>query len=520
MRLYTDDTKTVFIEHKGKLLNWGLLVTPNGWKGTPESLFVEINAYWDTLPAASQDGLYKAYTRAREAIAQNSSDSARMCTALQDRMAAVIDTYHPFEAVAAVVREAKIVYPDNVDVDYDSNSDRKCREMTYTKSEYFDLVVLATILRSVLPIWNMFRAYASSLDRTKSGNVSPVYVDIDTLRTLKYTEFISCPVMNRLETYVRVSAENLRQKSDAGTQMSSAVAGPGSAEVPHYLLASAIANKLITAPVNDSRGNINLITSIYLKVSQDCDHLNTKFEVKVGERTDRRMGGEDDDKIGYLEGYGARQRVSDLVYVVNEVFMEDYRQLRMHIDPDIPASVVKRLLDSHHKTQLHISDVQQELMKWIYSLAGQPRATDDVSRLATLSAIAVSQAALLLWGFPELAAWLSCNAVECDEMGDTPMHQLPADLRERLAAIYSYSRNSYQRQARGSKCQQISAGANAIDELCNLIANYKWEMSATEDALSLLKTTAGAYKIPENLKSQLAELLLIIDRKREIYYPC
>lgn len=521
MRLYTDDTRTVFIEHKGKILNWGDLTTPNGWKGTPSALFVEINAYWDTLSNASQDGLFKAYARAREAITQNSTDSAAMCSALQDRMGAIIDAYHNFEAVAATVREAKIEYPENVAVDYDSNSDRKRREMTYTKPEYFDLVVVTTILRTALPVWNMFRSYVSALSQSKSGNVSSVYVDIDTLRTLKYTDFINCPAMVRLETYVRAVADNLRQNSDSSAEMTSTVAGPGSAEVPHYLLASAIANKLITAPVNDARMNINLITSLYIKIKQDCEHLHGKFEVKVGERTDRRMGGEDDDKIGYLEGYSARQKVSDLPYVVNEVFMEDYRQLRAHIEPNVPVAVVKQLLESHQKVQLHISDVQLYLVKWIYSLAGMPRTIDDVSRLATLSGFAVSQAALLHWGFPNLAVWLSCNAIELDETIDTPLHQIQPALRAQLGEIYSYSIRTFTRAARGApKCHHTPAGVMAIDELCNLIANYRWEVSATDEALALLKTTNGAYKIPNDIKSELAELLLILDRKYEIYYPC
>lgn len=521
MKLFADEVRTVFIEHKGEELNWGDLTTPNGWKGEPNDLFVEINAYWETMSSAQQDGLFEAYKRVRDCIVRHCTDSAAMCTALQDRIPAIVDMYHPFDAVAASVREAHIEYPDNVDMDYDSNSDRKRRELTYIKSEYFDLVVLTTILRSVLPIWNMYRSYATALAQNKNGSVSSVYVDIDTLRTMKYTNFINCAAMERLETYVRALADNLRSNTDDNAEMTSTVAGPGSAEIPHYLLASAIANKLITAPVNDARDNVSLISSLHIKIKQDCDHLKDKFDVKVAVRTDRRMGGEEDDKIGYLEGYSSRQRVSDLVYVTNEVFMEDYRALRLNIDPDIPASVVKRLLDSHIKMQLHVSDVQLYLIKWIYSLAGQPRAADDVSRLAILSAFAASQGALLHWGFPDLAVWLSCNAVECDETSDTPMQRIPADLAEKFSEIYGYSRTIYTRSARGApKSQQVAAGILAIDELCNLIANYKWEVSATDDALQLLKTKNGTYEIPSNIKSQLAELIMIIDRKRENYFTC
>lgn len=521
MIIYADSVKSVFIEHRGKELNWGDLKTPNNWKGKPNDLFVEINAYWKTMSSAQQDGLFEAYQRARDAITHHDGDSAQMCVALQDRIPAIVDKYHPFDEVAASVREMHIEYPNNVDEDYDSNSDRKRREMTYIRSEYFDLVVLTTILRSVLPVWNMFRAVASAMSQGKDGGISPVYIDIDTLRTLKYSNFINCPAMNRLETYVRVVAENLRSNSDFNPELTSTVAGPGSAVIPHYLLASAIANKLITAPVNEARDNVNLITSLHIKIKQDCDHLKDKFPEKVSERTDRRMGGEEDDKIGYLEGYGSRQRVSDLVYVTNEVFMEDYRSLRMHIDPDIPASVVKRLLESHQKVQLHISDVQLYLLKWVYSLAGQPGAIDDVSRLATLSGFAATQAALLHWGFPDLAVWMSCNAVEQDETSDTPMQRIPADLLEKFNGIYGYSRTIYSRAARGpQRSQQVSAGAMAIDELCNLIANYRWEIVATDDALQLLKTQKGTYQIPTNIKSQLAEVLMIIDRKRENYFQC
>jgi hypothetical protein len=193
MRIAVSESGAIEVIHKDSRIYCGDFKRPSSWKHKPEDLFKEINKYWSLLHIEEQNKIYEVYAD-MSALFSSERDPRVTMRGVQDIMVRLLDDLHPFDLMSEFVSTLDISIPDTAMADFDDSDGRKHRELTYIKSEYFDLVVSTIILRTILPVWNVFK------DSQKvSETESKIYADMDVLRTLRYTDFIFSPPMHRLQ---------------------------------------------------------------------------------------------------------------------------------------------------------------------------------------------------------------------------------------------------------------------------------------------------------------------------------
>ena len=360
-------------------------------------LLFDINGYWASKPEEWQDDAFECYGRILKVI-DSTRDGSSLSPALVPLVAELMDVYHDLDDVADYMEDVKLVYPPSVPEYFDSAQGRHHRVLTYTKKEYYGLACLTVALRAMLPVWTGYRAALP-----KDMERSRVYIELEILRTLKDSRMSEHDFMQRLAEYVG----GVYASIDHSSELSSIVTGIGSSDIPNYLFASAICNKLTTTMLNaPSDSNTSLVTAMYTKVKQDAQHLADKLGTKVLVRNDNRMG-DDDDKIGYFESFSARQRVANDIIIGNQVYLYRHQKVRADLDPDIPKALVATCLDSFIKMGRDVPilggdnrlPLHQTLVQWVMSPVLMPRAIPNINRKAMLRAMAITQAALFTWGF-------------------------------------------------------------------------------------------------------------------------
>lgn len=494
------------VVHNGKELHFGVFIAPNGWGHTPTELFVEINMFWAAQSAARQDEIFKCYEEIEQLFSRE-SNSGKICIALQQMVIPLLDVYHSTELVSAFANKIDIEYPTNAEDEFNSNDARKHREMTYLRHEYFDLAVIAIILRTLLPVWNMFRECLEG-DASKKASA---YIDLEILRTIKYTEFGACHQMMRLLSYTTATYKC----QDGSGELSSIVSGLGSVSIPDYIFASALSNKLITTPLSANKAGTTLISAIFNKVKQDCNHLGEKFPQRVRHRLDNRMGDED-DKIGYLESYAVRQEASNDVYLLSQIYLYDYRKARADLDPTIPPKLVAECLKSFSSVNFNkhvpimggnnLLPVHQTVVQWVLSPIVSPRTIPFIDRRAMINAMAITQAALIHWELHGLARTL-CYMLEPSDEDDmiTPMLPVDTALKAKIEKAYPY----WRKEKNKDTAKNMYPALISIEEYCLLLIGRKWNVVATDEVKELLKFKDGDRVIDMHIKSEIASLFIM-----------
>lgn len=520
MRIYVEPkNRSLCIEHKGVILNYGkfkphvskqnltkseLKSYGDVQKKHTEAVFKELNGFWDTLPDHEHQEMFSLYEEFLDEYAIIASGAERAAM-LEDTVRKLVDKYHNFADMSDFMKTQHIDYPDTVHDKFESRFNSKSKDTTYLTHEYFDLACLAVIFRSVYPLWMMALKVNSSSDAKDKA-----FFEYDLLRSLRKTKLISHPATMRLFEFVEAVCVKVKAHESIG----SVVAGFGTADIPYYLFATAIIDKLAIREVNAFADRGNLISTIYTRVETEAGKLGDRFQ-PLRERVNRG-GSSDDDKIGYLETYSVRQSVSDDVYLTNQVYLYDYRKVRRQLDDTIPSSLVKTCIESFIKyppTPIrpdHVTAVQ-----WVLGNLIMPRTIPLIDREAMINAMGVAQAALIHWRFRSLAPLMSARPVPTDNYAPiiaTPFETPRLELRQELMRIYPYYRHTKD----SSDPKALCPGFLAIGEFSKMYADRQWELNCSPQVAKELRHDGGIFKPSRDLKNDLAELLIKLDRNRKV----
>lgn len=524
----------LIITHGEEVLQWGVFKPPQCWwrssdpddqhareDKTPQRhqdrvdlLLIDLNNYWASKDVEWQDRLFAAYRKILSTI-DKSRDGGSLAPSLVPVVAELMDEFHDMDDIAAFMEDQHLVYPPSVPEVFDSAQGRHHRVLTYTRSEYFGLACLTVGIRALLPVWTGYRAALP-----KDMERSRVYVELEILRTLRNSKVCEHVYMQRLMDYV----EGVYNSIDKSAELSSIVAGIGSSEIPNYLFASAICNKLTTTMLNAAPGsNTSLVTAMYTKVKQDAQHLADKLGTKVMARRDNRLGDGEEDKIGYFESFSARQRVSNDIIIGNQVYLYKYRKVRLDLDPNIDQQLVRACLQSLTTTAANVPilggdnrlPIHQTLVQWVLSPVIMMRAIPNINRKAMLRAMAVSQAALITWGFEDIATLLSVAVKSDDDWSPEEIVPLSSKAKVQLDAIYKFTRPMDTSNSRSKNSRPVSGGYASVETFTDLLVSQPLEVICNDEVKSLLRYNTQKPVVVPNIRYQLAELLIAINKRKE-----
>ena len=146
---------------------------------------------------------------------------------------------------------------------------------------------------------------------------------------------------------------------------------------------------------------------------------------------------------------------------------------------------------------------------------------------ALVCAVAVCQALLLHWGFPDLAALVTAkrSAIPTTTMVGSVRNKLTKEQISALVALYPHHQMQVGKHVRpvfdGSMSQELIEQANiannvgilAINELSRQFADSAWVLKLPEEftttPLTMTRSDYG-WLVPATIKNQLADLILRI----------
>lgn len=480
-------------------------------KKLSDAMFTEINGYWKKFPKEDLDELFELYEIAHEDIIESPTQSERY-TNVREGINKIVDKYHQFEDVDAFMADKPVTPTDNVKESFDNSiHDDISRQTTYVLSEYRDLATLTVILRSVAPIWNL----TSRMTTVANEKAGKVYHEIEMFSMLANTDLIDCEAFRRLESFVNALWDkyvNGKKKQEAKNSiLSSVVAGLGTSDIPNYLLATSVVNKLAVREVNTFRDEGDLITHVYQRVDTEVNKLSVKF-ARLKPKVDKRMG-EDEDKTGYLESFRTREMVRRDVHMLVQYYLYDYRAAKRALDEEIPASLVKACIESFQEYKpVPIRSDQAVIVQWVLGRIVHARAIPHIDRTAMINAMGITQAALIHWRMRDIAVLMSSKPAPSDPdsiLITTPFDAVTSDVRQRLSDTYPYYRHSKTTTSR----RQMCPGLQALEAYTKMFADQEWDLNCTKRISEDLRQEPGRFKPSRRLKNELAELLIKINRR-------
>lgn len=473
------------------------------------ALFVEINEYWKSLPKKAQDEMFAIYEGVHEDIMESPTQAERYHCILEATKE-LIEGYHKFEDLAKFMEGRELIHTANVNETFNQGiHDNILRSTTYIRSEYEDLAALTVIFRAMLPIWNFNIRFATN------GNekAAKVFYEIEMFSILAKTSLIHVDAFRRLDEFVSAQWEKFvtgKTKQDAKKSiLSSTAAGIGTSEIPNYLLATVVVNKLAYREINAFRDEGDLITNVYQRVETEVKKLATKFESVKAKVINK--SGNDEDKTGYLESFRTREKVRHDVYLVNQVYLYDYRSAKRALDDDIPASLVTACINSLMKYPPQpIRKDQLTLVQWTLSSIIVPRAIGFIDRRAMINAMGLTQAALIHWRLRNLANLISSEPVDGNEdvIVSNTFDNVNADLTAQLKEIFPHYRFSRGTTSRRRMCP----GLQATHAFSVMIADQIWNLRCTKQIEDELRQESGEFKPHKSLKDEVASLLIKVNR--------
>lgn len=488
----------ITVEHNGKILNFGeeKLGIADTWAAS--DLYVEVNAFFQTLSVEDADALFATYTQAQEIF--DTAIIADLAKELTTPITNIVDNLCSIYRMREFIPTLGIVVPNKILDDFDSTTARKHRDQTYLKHEYAGLMNLMATLKCAYPIWNL---YMKILDT--SSKEQEIYLLLDTIRTIGATELFDTEEMERLFEFTdMVYRSKIGNNEDTST-----LEGMSPDQAVTYVFASVIIEKLMRLPINIGDHNTHLITKIYHKIEQDCKSLPTKFQAKVIRREEVRNASED-SKINWLDIFTTKQKVPSSYYILNSLYLEDYHDIHQRLDPTIPVELIEEclagfsvfadraILGGHHKIPLH-----QVMVQWMHSEWVQVHSVPHIDRVSILNAMAVSQAYLIHNGLLAAARLFSIYPIS-EEVSLTPMVHISKALQ---AELTQYCRFNHSTKA-SDTARLSNPFVVSIECLTSRMSEYQWRLIATDQMRRTLRCAPGCRPIDQEIKNELATMFL------------
>lgn len=514
------------ITHKDKSLTWDVSIYDRVTFADIPTVFDCINDYWKTLSPEVQDQLFEIYQTIHETLPK-SNDIYTLNSVLTKLVARLYDLM-PYESIRYWVNyKADVKIPSNILVDYSptqmgkmparfrkedipdpdgpvvlpsSGSDLNYpRELTYLRKDYQELAVLSVAVRPMIPIWGEYI-------RLTTEQVGGMFKEYEAMRLLYETELPHVEPMKRLMTYMEYWVANEKQVS-----YSAILGGLSITILPSWLLAGCVVRRIAFGQIHATDDKQSIISNVYKYVSSTMKSINDSFNGKVNsKKLPKEMNEEDNSSLADM--YKVKQDISDADLVAMNIYTEQVYPFAQRIDPTIPQELLDTcLLFMDTMTRSKVRQHQLILVEWVVHPALSPHCIPYLNKSSMLRTMAITQAALWHWGYPELAAFITAKEKPTQELsiqwGAESRSRVPPALVEELTQKFPYYRN---RRSKDTSTRQLNIAYRSIDEFCDILSKSEWTLNAPDfiaekiEAIGTLKQMV----IPADIRAMLAKLLI------------
>jgi len=502
----------VRITHRGETLTWDVYKTYKGGSNKNNNdegdalssgLFDEINEYLATLSKSDQDRLWNVYRQSKHVL-NTGDDTASISTQLRALVKEMYEIIDFDDLREFVLKNIKFPYPSSVRETLSENYASRPADTTYIAEDFRGLVVLTIAFRPMVPIWGEFVQIAIK-------DPPPNNREAQAFRLLRDSSIIQRPELKRLQRYVEAATE---KTATSDRFIIPTLRGLGSAEVGIWLTATVCVRRLPTAPILRATEKDHVIARVHFSLDNKLSSLDRDmggmFGSKMKEK--RSTGGNGDENSSLVDAYKMKPDITDGdIAMLNEYAKDPYKLLAIRC-PDVPVAYLDEALKIARTVQ-HDEYDQTYLTKIVIHRALSHQAVDLLLIEPLRNCMAVAQACLWHWGFPQLAALVTSIPRQIDNgyfVGAA--HETRARLlrvqMEAMEKIYTHSFAT--RKSAEPNVRQTNVAARATDRLAEILSSTDWELRAPPELLAKLdrRSNSVTYSVPPDIRIVIGNLYL------------
>lgn len=469
--IYDPENSQVLVRHGLKELIFSIKIYDRTkiTSSASNKLFHEINAYLEYLPKSRQDAIFSSYEKIIDVMAPGSSNEMTFMW-LADEVVKIYNNIYIDELEKWVATRPDIRYPSTTSDKINEDMDKK---KTYTRQDYFHLVVLTIGLRMMIPIWGEYQAYI----KVSSGTQ---WKELVAMKIFTKCSLHHYPAVQRLRVYCESYIEN-----DDKHIGSAAFSGLSSSELPDWLLSGAIIKRLTVASIDDNLDKGGLVKNIYGHVTNALNGIDDNFG-NVKPKNNGDMDDEDASNLeksrpkqmsttGDIEGF--RHYFIQRGYDPNNPVVEDALYQANRIDPTIPPEIVESCFKhnlQHFKYNEEITIPMLYLAKYIYYDIAEPKAIDElIAVTVNVTLFSVCQALAIHWGMLNVAIMYSATPVA----GGSNLIESSGDIKrpQTITANKLIEILPYKTIINSSNERQKNVATRSLAEIKNIFPRCQWE---------------------------------------------
>lgn len=504
--IYDPENSQVRVEHGNISLPFSIKIYDRTkiTSSTNNNLFREINRYLAYLPANRQNEIFSAYKKIAEIMAPGGSYEMAMPW-IQREVNKIYQYLYIEELEKWLSLQPDIRYPTTAVERVNEDLDKK---KTYTRQDYFHLVVLTIGLRAMIPIWGEYQQFIKSSSGTQ-------WKELVAMRIFTKSDLHHYSAVQRLRVYCESFIE-----SDDKHISSAAFSGLSSSELPDWLLSGAIIKRLTVASIDDNLDKGGLVKNIYGHVTNALNGIDDNFgNVKPKNNTD--LDDEDSSNLeksrpkqmsttGEIESF--KYYFAQRTYDPNEPSVQDAIYQANRLDPTVPVELVQDCFNHnvyHHKFNT-VAIPMLYLAKYIYYDIAEEESIDELNLVTVNTTIfSVCQALCIHWGFLHSALMFNANAVE----SGSNLIESSSDLKrpQTITANRLIELLPYKMVINSSNERQKNVATRSLTELKHIFPRCQWEIYAPPCLQALLSEQFNRKVIidtPSTLLDEMGQILV------------
>lgn len=497
------------IRHKGKEIRCNIALFDRVSYDGKYDLFQHNNQYWATLPEDQQDRIFNLYEQIRSLydVITNVSD-------LDDKLIPLVNELvmeHNLEQIEFWVKyNSDIVIPQDIGADFvesEISSNNITRVKTYLRKDYQELVVMTIVFRALIPIWGEY------IYNTKN-EYGTEYKEYYAFKLIKYSVLDNCSAMIKLRDYVTHNIPSDKERSKATV----IIGGVSTEDLPDWLLGLVVIRKLSAGDLRGVDTDGHLISSAYNYIFNKLKTLENSFAGNVRDKVpeDKSV---DENKASLLEGYRAKQNISDADIEATQFFVleplnDGVPEIAKFICPDIPDELIMDSVSSIEPLYSKpINHGQKLIAQWVLAKLISPGIIGMTEKSVTIRALATAQAILWHRGHYQLAAFVSAmeyvnNNQIIPMLGSDSKARIPKDDLEILDSLFPFSR-----KPGGKKkiFKKINPAVNDIELVATMLAEKDWVLTIPDHWMKQQSSIFGGRRrigVPHDIRPLLSSLVI------------
>jgi hypothetical protein len=515
------------LEHLGQVLEFNIAQFAK-----PENISLvikQINLYWSKQPDDIQDKIWDCYVRAHEALTETyNPDLLKRDLRL---IVNELDNYHDYDKIMSLVYiDCKIKIPNDLKKDY--GPDAPEGPLTYLHNEYYYLLGLMVVMRTLVPILGEY------MSRIKD-DVGALKKEMTALKLISMSKIVTLAPYNRLMNYV----EGYVRAADP-IPLTAIINDLGSDKIPDWLFSLILVRRVAMAELPDETSieePKSLIANIYNYIKQKLSNLPKNFNTGVvrdkmaANNSNDRPG--EDSNTSTAENYKIKEDFAGAVIAANGIYLEGHVfiatpvQVAQRIDPSVPDSLVLTFIElNNNNYNFDITDAQLTFCQYILSKLIGARSGPSLSGVALLNGISICQALLWHWKLYDLAAICGANSLDIpiEESPTIPRYKLTKEQLDQFVLMYPHYQLTKGKKENRIHPSNLNAddrvkqninhnpGIQAIEIWSDAINDFAWKINLSKELMenvTLINTEYGMQYGP-NIRRDLADMFITLHKNK------